>query len=67
MDLECQIILVQEHKLDTPDKVRAARAEANRRGWYLCAQLAERTDKGGASGGVAILARKGIHVGPLPH
>ena len=48
MDLGCPVILIQEHKLDTQAKLRAARAEADRRGWYLCAQAAETTEAGGS-------------------
>ena len=32
MDLDYSVLLIQEHKLDTEAKMRAARGEAKRRG-----------------------------------
>ena len=55
------VVMIQEHKL-LPHQLDAANAQAMALGWTAIWASATRTKKGGASGGLAILARRGVGI-----
>ena len=62
--------MVQEHHIAAPDGVAQAVAWAMAHGWQAVLALATPTEGGGAQGGVAIFARRGLAaLGPpyYPH
>ena len=59
MSTDAHVVLIQEHKLLEAD-IPAASAWADRQGWSAVWQPAEPGRRGGASVGVAILARRGV-------